>query len=84
MEDPIIWINNPLKYKITNPNDKEITKNKINNEKKQEKREEKYNYEYDCTYDFDWQVSYKDFSVSKPGCGRKRSPSFMKTMFSHS
>ena len=80
MENPIIWINNPLQYKIIDSNDKEITKTKINNEK----GNKKYNYEYDCTYDFDWEVSYNDFSVPKPGCGRHRSPSFMKTMFSHS
>ena len=42
------------------------------------------NYEYDYAYDFDWDVSYNDFSVPKSGCRRKRSPSFMKTMFSHS
>lgn len=80
MENPIIWINNPLQYKIIDPNDKEITKTKINNEK----GNKKYNYEYDCTYDFDSEVSYNDFCVPKPGCGRHRSPSFMKTMFSHS
>ena len=80
MENPVIWINNPLQYKIIDPNNKEITKTKINNEK----GNKKYNYEHDYTYDFDWEVSYNDFSVPKSGCGRKRSPSFMKTMFSHS
>ena len=86
MEDPIIWINNPLQYKIIDPNDKEITKTKINNEKRQEKGEkgEKYNYDYDYDYDYDWEERYYDFSVPKPECERQRSPSFMKTMFSHS
>ena len=90
MENPIIWINNPLLYKIIDPNDKEITKTKINKEKGEEKEEEKgkekynYNYDHDCDYYYEYDESYNDFSIPKPGCGRHRSPSFMKTMFSHS
>lgn len=80
MENPIIWINNPLQYKII----EQKTKENINTKSDNTKENKKYNYEYDYAYDFDWEVSYNDFSVPKSGCARKRSPSFMKTMFSHS
>tara|TARA_Y100001970_G_C14148895_1_gene811504 strand:+ start:965 stop:1207 length:243 start_codon:yes stop_codon:yes gene_type:complete len=80
MENPIIWINNPLQYKIIELKTEET----INTQSDRTKENKKYNYEHDYAYDFDWEVSYNDFSIPKPGCGRKRSPSFMKTMFSHS
>ena len=80
MENPIIWINNPLQYKIIELKTEET----INTQSDRTKENKKYNYENDYAYDFDWEVSYNDFSIPKPGCGRKRSPSFMKTMFSHS
>ena len=65
----IIWIVNPLNYKINNP-----STNKVHVDVDEQKY---YNY----NYYYDFRESYNDFRIPS---GRKRSPSFMKTMFSHS
>lgn len=58
---------------IVNPLKQTIVKP---NDQNETKYNEKYNYNFS--------EDYNDFSIPQPSNGRKRSPSFMKSMFSHS